>query len=91
MNKIRIGSAVTAHAMPTPRTNCSREASGPIQPGKIDNPVATTLPKRSGTPSAKAAVMPLSQRLAHVARKSNSMPAIHTKIITAHQAIPLSA
>jgi hypothetical protein len=91
INKIRIGSAVTAQDMPTPRMNCSRVACGPIQPGNINKPAATTLPKISGIPSAIPAVMPLSQRFAHAVRKSSSTPAINTKIITAHQPMPLRA
>jgi len=52
---------------------------------------AAALPKSSGTPSAMPAVMPLSRRLRHAWRRSSSMPAIHTKIITAHHAMPFSA
>jgi hypothetical protein len=91
MKRIRIGSAVTAQDMPTPSTNCQVIALGPIQPLVASMATAAALPSSSGMPSARPAVMPLSRRYFQACVRSSSMPAIHTKSITAHQATPLSA
>ncbi len=48
-------------------------------------------PKISGMKSAKPAVVPVSARRAQACLRSSSIPAIQTKIITAHQAIPFRA
>ena len=85
-----MGSAVTAQAMPMPSTNCQWVALGPIQPSYISMPAAAMLPNSSGVPSASPAVMPLSTRCFQVWCTSSSIPAIHTKSITAHQAMPFS-
>ncbi len=90
MNRIRIGSAVTAQAMPTPSTNCQVCARGPIQPSAMSRPAAARQPKSSGVPSASPAVMVLSRRCAQAFFRSSSMPAIITNSITAHQAMPFS-
>ena len=63
---------------------------GPIHPSYISMPAAAMLPNSSGVPSASPAVMPLSLRYFQAWRRSSSMPAIHTKTITAHQAMPFS-
>lgn len=86
-----MGSAVTAQAMPTPMTNCQGVALGPIQPLCISMAIAATQPKSSGVPRARPAVMLLSRLWAQAIFRSSSMPAIHTKTITAHHAMPLSA
>jgi hypothetical protein len=54
------------------------------------NTPAAAQPKKSGMQSANPAVMPLSRRCFHAPARSSSIPAIHTKIITAHQAMPFS-
>ena len=90
ISRIRIGSAVTAQAMPTPMTNCQVTALGPIHPGYSSRPTAATQPSARGVPSASPAVMPLSLRCCQAWLKSSSMPAIQTNTITAHQAMPLS-
>jgi hypothetical protein len=65
MNKTRMGSAVTAHAMPTPSMNCQLVAAGPIQPVCMAMPRPTIAPSNSGAlKSASPAVMRLSRRLA---------------------------
>ena len=91
MNRIRIGSAVTAHAMPTPITNCHSRPNGPTQPGVASMTRAAAQPASSGAPKARPAVMPVSRRWTQAWRTSSSMPAIQTNSITAHQATPLSA
>jgi len=91
INRIRIGSAVTAQAMPMPVTNCQSRALAPIQPGEPSMPIAARAPNSSGTPRARPAVTPLSKRCSQALRRSSSMPAIQTKTITAHQAMPFSA
>ena len=90
MSRIRMGSAVTAHAMPTPRTNCQTIALGPTQPSCINMPAAAMLPNTSGVARASPAVMVLSRRCAQAFFRSSSMPAIQTKIITAHHAMPFN-
>ena len=90
MSRIKIGSAVTAQAMPTPSTNCQDLAAGPSQPSYINMPAATMLPNSNGAARASPAVMVLSRRCSQAFFKSSSMPAIHTKIITAHQAMPFN-
>ena len=89
ISKIRIGNAVTAQAMPTPITNCQRLLWGPLQPSIVNMPMAAAAPNSKGTPSASPAVMLLSRRCSQAFFRSSSMPAIQTKIITAHQATPL--
>ena len=63
MNRIRIGSAVTAQAMPTPVTNCQVMPLEPIQPSYFNMHAAAMLPNSSGVPKASAAVMPLSSAM----------------------------
>jgi len=92
MNRIRIGSAVTAHAMPTPAMNCHDVADAPIQLRSWASiRPAASAPNSSGTPIARLAVVALSRRLAQASCRSSSIPAIHTNTITAHAAMPLSA
>ena len=76
--------------MPTPSTNCQVIACGPIQPSVSSMKAAARQPKSKGVPSASPAVMLLSPRCAQALRRSSSMPAMQTKSITAHQAIPFS-
>jgi hypothetical protein len=90
ISRIRIGSAVTAHAMPMPTTNCQAIARGPIQPSCSSIRPAVRQPKASGVPSASPAVMLLSRRCTQACLRSSSTPAIITNNITAHQAIPFS-
>ena len=91
MNRMRMGSAVTAQAMPMPITNCHVSAFGPIHPSYISMPDAAIHPNSNGVTSASPAVMPLTLRYFQAWRRSSSMPAIQTKTITAHHAMPFSA
>ena len=83
-----MGSAVTAHDIPTPTMNCQPWARGPIHPGYVASIAATRLPVSSGAPSARPAAVLLSRRCSQACFRSSSMPASMTKHITAHQAMP---
>jgi hypothetical protein len=91
ISSTRIGKAVTAHAMPTPRTNCHGIACAPTQPALPSRPMPATQPNTSGTPSASVAVIVLSRRCCQAAFRSSSIPASMTNTITAHHAIPFKA
>ncbi len=88
-----MGRAVTAQDIPTPKTNCQGRAPRPIQssgdPCKASIPIATKPPAIRGANRASPAVIPVSLRRAQTSPISNSTPAIQTKSITAHEAMPV--
>ena len=91
INSMRMGRAVTAQAMPRPRTNCHDWPLAPIQAGvHASRPMAATQPNASGTPSARLAVILVSPRCNQAFLRSSSTPAMQTKSETPHQATPLS-
>jgi cytidyltransferase-like protein len=88
ISRTRIGSAVTAQAMPMPSTNCQVCP----RPHPAGTGAAPARP-RSRTAAARPAPAPPSRRSRPVLpglRRSSSMPAIQTNSITAHQATPFS-
>ena len=91
MNSTRIGSEVTAQAMPIPSTNCQFWPLAPTQPLLEDSMImAAAQPRTRGLASASPAVSPVSLRSFQADFRSSSTPAIQTKIITPHWAIPFS-
>ncbi len=88
-NSTRMGRAVTAQDMPMPRMNCHSKPLGPIHPGcHWSRKTAARQPSSRGEPRARPAVMLVSPLCFQACFRSSSMPAMNTKIITAHQAMP---
>ena len=92
ISSTRMGSAVTAQAMPMPSTTCQSVPCGPIHWRLYDSITApAAAPNSNGTISASPAVTPVSPRRFHASSRSSSIPASQTNSITAHQAMPFSA